>query len=90
MAWNNNADVSGRTNGNRTPFNVAISRDDGATWTNVKTLESDPDGWYCYTAIHFAGERVVLSHCADNLKQSKALSTTQITRFPIAWLYGRE
>jgi predicted neuraminidase len=87
LAWNNNPDVRTKTHGNRTPFNVAISRDEGATWTNVKTLESDPDGWYCYTAIHFAGEHVVLSHCADNLKQSKALSTTQITRFPVKWLY---
>ena len=87
LAWNNNADVSTKTHGKRTPFNVAISRDEGRTWTNVKTLESDPDGWYCYTAIHFAGEHVVLSHCADNLKNSKALSTTHITRFPVTWLY---
>jgi len=88
LAWNNNAaGVSQKSPGKRTPFNVAISRDDGATWTNVKTLESDPDGWYCYTAIHFSEDHVVLSHCADNLKKSKALSTTQITRFPVKWLY---
>jgi Neuraminidase (sialidase) len=87
LAWNNNADVSTKTNGKRTPFNVAISKDEGATWTHVKTLESDPDGWYCYTAIHFAADRVVLSHCADDLKTSKSLATTQITRFPVKWLY---
>jgi Neuraminidase (sialidase) len=87
LAWNNNGDVSGPTHGKRTPFNVAISRDDGGSWTNAKTLESDPDGWYCYTAIHFASDDVVLSHCADNLKTSKALSTTQLTRFPVKWLY---
>ena len=86
LAWNNNGDVSGKTHGKRTPFNVAISRDEGATWTNVKTLEDDPDGWYCYTAIHFADDHVILSHCADNLKTGKALATTQITRFPIDWL----
>ena len=56
-------------------------------WTNPKTLESNENGWYCYTAIHFAGEHVVLSHCADDLTKSKALSTTQITRFPVKWLY---
>jgi sialidase-1 len=88
LAWNNTPDFSGPTHGKRTPFNVAISRDDGAMWTNIKTLEEDPDGWYCYTAIHFSGEHVVLSHCADNLKQGKALSTTQITRFPVKWMYG--
>jgi Neuraminidase (sialidase) len=87
LAWNNNSNVKTKTHGDRTPFNVAISKDEGATWISVKTLESDPAGWYCYTAIHFAGKHVVLSHCADNLKQSKALSTTQITRFPVKWLY---
>jgi hypothetical protein len=88
LVWNNTADVSGKTHGKRTPFNVAISRDDGATWTNVKTLEEDPNGWYCYTAIHFAGEHAILAHCADNLKTGKALATTKITRFPVQWLYG--
>ena len=90
LAWNDNGDVSGKTHGKRTPFNVAISRDDGVTWTNVRTLESDPNGWYCYTAIHFAGDHVVLSHCADNLKTGKALATTQVTRFPIKFLYDEE
>ena len=87
LVWNNNGDVSTKTQGERTPFNVAVSRDDGATWENVKTLENDPDGWYCYTAIHFAGEHVVLPHCADNLKTGKALATTQVTRLPVKWLY---
>jgi predicted neuraminidase len=87
LAWNNNADVSGKTHGKRTPFNVAISRDDGVTWTSVRTLENDPEGWYCYTAIHFAGDHVILSQCADNLKTGKALATTQVTRFPIQFLY---
>jgi sialidase-1 len=87
LAWNNNGDVSTKTHGKRTPFNVAISRDDGKTWENVKTLESDPDGWHCYTAIHFAGDHVILSHCADNLKRGKTLATTQVTRFPVKWLY---
>ena len=89
LAWNNNGNVKTKTHGDRTPFNVAISRDDGATWRNVKTLENDPAGWYCYTAIHFAGEHVILSHCADNVKTGKALATTQITRLPIKWLYDR-
>jgi sialidase-1 len=85
--WNRNGDVSGRSHGKRTPLNVAISRDDGGTWENVRTLEEDPDGWYCYTAIHFAGEDVVLSYCADNTKTSKALATTRVTRFAVKWLY---
>ena len=45
----------------RTPLNVAISKDDGETWENVKTLADDPNGWYCYTTITFTDEHVLLA-----------------------------
>jgi predicted neuraminidase len=88
LVWNNNPDVSGPTNGKRTPLSVALSRDDGVSWEKARNLEDNPDGWYCYIAIHFAGERVILGHCADNVERSSKLATTQITSFPIQWLYG--
>jgi len=81
LVWNNNPE-----NQKRTPFNVAISRDEGKTWKNLKTLEDDPHGWYCYTAIHFGGDYVLLGHCAGDRREG-GLNTTQITRFPIDWLY---
>ncbi len=81
LVWNNNPD-----NQKRTPFNVAISRDEGKTWNNLKTLEDDPHGWYCYTAIHFGGDYVLLGHCAGDRREG-GLNTTQITRFPVDWLY---
>ncbi|HEX5176512.1 MAG TPA: sialidase family protein, partial [Chthoniobacteraceae bacterium] len=49
-------DHSGRfpfVKGKRTPLVAAISHDDGATWPQRVILEDDPDGWYCYTAMHF-------------------------------------
>ena len=79
--WNNNSLVS-----RRTPFTVAISRDDGQTWENTKVLEDDPDGWYCYTAIVFRGNRVLLGHVAGDRVEGK-LSTTQITSFDVNWRY---
>ena len=85
LVWNNHADIPPERAALRTPFNAAISRDEGGTWTNVRTIEDDPDGWYCYTAIEFVGEHVLLGHCSG--KRSQALATTQITRFPVAWLY---
>ena len=86
-AWNNHKDVDDRHKGKRTPFAVAISRDDGETWTNVKTLEDDPNGWYCYTAMDFVDGHVLLGHCAGD-RRSGGLNLTQITRFPIDWLYS--
>ena len=81
------ADHSAAHRGKRTPYNVAVSRDEGRTWQHVKTLEDDPDGWYCYTAVEFVGDHVLLAHCAGNRKTTGGLATTQITRFPLEWLY---
>ena len=81
------ADHSAAHRGKRTPYNVAVSRDEGRSWQHVKTLEDDPDGWYCYTAVEFVGDHVLLAHCAGNRKTTGGLATTQITRFPLEWLY---
>jgi len=86
LVWNNSGvDEKGR--GIRTPFNVAISKDEGKTWIKTKTLEDDPDGWYCYTAIDFVGDYVLLGHCAGNRKLHNGLETTQITRLSLKWIY---
>jgi len=71
MVWNDHARIdpsyrsadSGerRTGGKRTPLTVAVSRDEGKTWNHAHDLLASPEGWYCYTAIHFAGDRVLLA-----------------------------
>ncbi len=81
LIWNNNPDDQ-----RRTPYNVAISRDEGITWEHIKTLEDDPDGWYCYTAIAFVNNRILLGHCAGDRREG-GLNVTQITRFPVRYLY---
>jgi sialidase-1 len=91
LVWNHHEGIATNAaspyHGKRTPYNVAISRDEGATWENVKTLEDDPDGWYCYTAVEFVGGDVLLAHCAGNRPKDGGLAVTQITRFPLALLY---
>lgn len=88
MVWNNNG-VKGNTyRGKRTPLNTAISKNDGHTWSKVKTIHADPDGWYCYTAIHFVNDQeLLLSYCAGNRPQGTGLSITYITKLKTAWLY---
>ena len=88
LAWNDHAGVDAEHRGKRTPFNVAISRDEGKTWEKAKTLEDDPNGWYCYTAMTFVGDHVLLGHCAGDRRRG-GLNTTQITRFSLDWLYDR-
>lgn len=86
LVWNNHEGIDAARRGKRTPFNAAVSRDEGQTWEKVKTLEDDPGGWYCYTAIEFVGHRVLLAHCAGQQKTG-GLNLTQITHFAVDWLY---
>ncbi len=87
VAWNNHENIDESLKGKRTPFAVAISKNEGETWTHVRTLEDDPNGWYCYTAMDFVGEHVLLGHCAGDRRKG-GLNLTQITRFPVELLYA--
>ncbi len=86
LVWNNNYQ-QGRDGGKRTPYNLAISKDEGKTWIKTKSIESDPAGWYCYTAIDFVNDHVLLGHCAGDTKTNNGLSTTNITRLSLDWIY---
>jgi len=89
MVWNNHADIPDELVGKRTPLTSAISRDEGDTWIGVRDIETHPFGWYCYTAIAFAGEHVLLAHTAGDTRENNGLAKLQITRLPVTWLYER-
>ncbi|MBI5834424.1 MAG: exo-alpha-sialidase [Armatimonadetes bacterium] len=87
--WN---DHSGRfpfPKGKRTPLVSALSDDGGKTWSRQKPIEDDPDGWYCYTALHFVGDHLLLAYCAGDSKVG-GLNRLRIRRLPIAWLTARD
>jgi len=73
----------------RTPLVAAISKDGGITWPIRKAIETDLDGHYCYTAIHFVGDYVLLGYCAGSLTDKKryGLNPNRIRRIKIDWLY---
>ena len=88
MVWNNNGVKEGMYKGKRTPLNIAISKDEGKTWESEKVLEDDPDGWYCYTAIHFVNDdEVLLSYCAGDRPAGTGLSVTRLTLLDLDWIY---
>jgi sialidase-1 len=89
LVWNNNGGENKAIAGKRTPFNIGISKDEGKTWQIIRTLADDPDGWYCYTAIEFTGDHVLLGHCAGNSKENNGLAVTHISRINLDWIYGR-
>jgi len=87
-------DHSGRfpfTEKQRTPLIAAISKDGGKTWPIARVIEGDPDGHYCYTAIHFVGDHLLLAYCAGFLskKDMYGLNPHSIRRVSIDWLYGK-
>jgi Neuraminidase (sialidase) len=84
-------DHSGRfpfPKGKRTPLVVAVSTDGGKTWPQAKPIEEDPDGWYCYTAIHFTDDAVLLAYCAGDSKIG-GLNRLRIRRISFDTLFAK-
>ena len=88
LIWNNNGGDNPATKGKRTPLTMAISKDEGKTWTHIKDVENDPAGWYCYIAISFSGKNVLLGYCATQPPYSH-LQSTHITRLSLDWIYDK-
>jgi len=92
--WNDHSTVpadwqaeDGKRSGLRTPLALALSRDDGRTWEKAKNIEADPAGWYCYTAIDFVGDRVLLAYVAGGSGGLPRLSRSVIKVVDLGWLY---
>ncbi len=86
LVWNDHSKIDPALRGWRTPFTAAISRDEGQTWEHVRNLEDDPNGWYCYTAMEFVGDAVLLGLCAGDRREG-GLNLTEILRVDIEALY---
>lgn len=89
LVWNNHANVDPRLLDRRTPLTVAVSRDEGTTWENVRNVAWRPHGWYCYTAVEFVDGAVLLGHCAGD-RRTGGLSRTQVTRVPLDFILQKE
>lgn len=72
----------------RTPLASAISRDEGKTWRHTRLLEDDPERGFCYTAIHFADDQVLLAYCCGG-RGGGILQDLCIRRVPLDWFYGK-
>jgi len=80
LAWNDHSGIEEALKGKRTPLTLALSDDDGNTWRVRHTLEDNPHGWYCYTAITFTDAHALLAYCAGDTRTMPGLSMTRITR----------
>lgn len=71
--------------GKRTPLVAAVSADGGNTWPAAKLIETDPDGWFCYTAMHFTDDALLIAYCAGDSKVGR-LARLRIRRIELDWL----
>ena len=87
LVWINHGNVPltfrlhGLPQGTSRPECVAVSKNNGQTWEHVKNLGANDNGWYCYTALEFVGDDVLLGYSAKRIIHSR------ITRVPVPWLY---
>ena len=88
LVWNDHANIGPALEGKRTPLAAAISRDEGETWERPRIVEDNPHGWYCYTAIEFVGDQVLLGYCAGDTRENNGLATAHVSRLPVDWLYA--
>lgn len=89
--WNpvpnyNGRKISAYWSGGRNPLVYAVSSDNGKTFSDVKYIENDETHGYCYTAIHFTSDALLLGYCAGPLAQGALLCTTRIRRILISEL----
>ena len=66
--WNDHSGIHRYPAGRRTPLCLAVSRDEGKTWSRSRIIEDNSDGWYCYTAVTFVQNRALLAYCAGDRK----------------------
>lgn len=90
LIWNDHSNIPDSLRGKRTPLSSAISKDDGKTWTHVKTLEDNPHGWYCYIAVDFIDDHVVMAYCAGDRRENNGLAVTNTQRLPVERFYETE
>lgn len=90
--WNDHSGVHPFPAGKRTPLCLAVSKDDGKTWSRSRVLEADPAGWYCYTAMAFLEDRVLLTYCAGDTKVGglNRLKVASLSRAELARIAAAE
>lgn len=65
----------------RTPLALATSRNEGKTWGHYTLIEDDPRRGYCYVAVHFIGDALLLAYCYGGFGDG-VLQNTRVRYLP--------
>ncbi|MPM58311.1 hypothetical protein SDC9_105142 [bioreactor metagenome] len=69
--------------GGRHPLVLAESSDEGCSWIQARRLESDTRRGFCYTAMHFTREALLLAYCCGGLNDTIMLQDMKLVRIPM-------
>ena len=83
--WNDHSGFHKYSEGRRSPLCLSVSKDEGMTWSRSRIIESNPNGWYCYTAITFVKNQAILAYCAGD-KQVGGLNRLKVLALSKDWL----
>lgn len=71
----------------RTPLVCAVSRDEGKTWVQRKLLETSVSNGFCYTAILFVKDRILLSYQSGGRDTAMVLDRNRVRLLDLEWVY---
>ena len=71
--------------GLRAPVMLALSWDEGRTWTNRKALEEDPRGYFCYYSVLELENNLLLSYYSGRTGKADVAEFT-VMKVPMSWL----
>ncbi len=84
--WNPIPEYNGRRRpghvftGGRTPMVIASSADNGKTFSAPTAFETDEASGYCYCAMYFTKDALLLAYCAGSEADGSCLVRTRIRR----------
>lgn len=84
--WNPIPEYNGRDNsdkiftGGRTPYVISVSRDNGKTFSPEIAFETKEDHGYCYCAMHFTEDALLLGYNAGGIADQSCLTRIRIRR----------
>ena len=70
----------GKHSWGRTPLVIARSKDNGASWYGHRMIESEPDHGFCYIAMLFDDDALLLAYCCGGGEDSIVLQNLRIRR----------
>ena len=63
---------------------LVTSSDEGKTWSDPLVLEDDPMRGFCYCAMHFTGDFLLLSYCSGGFDEKICLAKTTLRKIDVS------